>query len=150
MSTERVCPQQDQRSCDRRIQNVVALIEKNPLLIKHPGELCRLVNMSTSRFYQLFKAEMRIGPASYVKTRKLALAESLLKTTFLSVKEISARAGFNDLSHFVRDFKRRNGVSPRNYRALFHETAGSSSTRRETNSEIEPVPRSNHRRKIGQ
>lgn len=142
MSTQKIFPPLDRRSCDRRIRNVVALIEKNPLLIEHPGELCRLVNMSTSRFYELFKAEMKIGPASYVKARKLAMAESLLKTTFLSVKEISARAGFNDLSHFVRDFKRRYGVTPTNCRTLFHEAAGSSSTLR--------VRRPERHRKIGQ
>ena len=43
-------------------------------------------------------------------------ATTLLLDTFLSVKEIIARVGFSDGSHFVRDFKRIYGVTPTEYR----------------------------------
>jgi AraC-like DNA-binding protein len=43
-------------------------------------------------------------------------ATTLLVNTFLSVKEIIARVGFTDESHFVRDFKRIYGVTPTQYR----------------------------------
>jgi len=43
-------------------------------------------------------------------------AANLLVATFLSVKEIIARVGFTDESHFVRDFKRIYGVTPTEYR----------------------------------
>jgi AraC-like DNA-binding protein len=35
----------------------------------------------------------------------------------LSIKEIMARVGFSDPSHFTRDFSRRHGASPRKIRA---------------------------------
>ena len=44
-------------------------------------------------------------------------AEQLLRTTFLSVKEVAFVSGMNDVSSFVRDFKRRQGVTPRKFRA---------------------------------
>ena len=43
-------------------------------------------------------------------------AAVLLSTTFLSVKEIMARVGFSDESHFVRDFKKIYGMTPTEYR----------------------------------
>jgi AraC-like DNA-binding protein len=44
------------------------------------------------------------------------VAKVLLETTFLSVKEVAAKSGFNDLSHFVRDFKKMNGLTPTDHR----------------------------------
>jgi len=43
-------------------------------------------------------------------------AKQLLETTFFSVKEIGTLAGFNDGSHFVRNFKRLYGVTPSEHR----------------------------------
>lgn len=48
-------------------------------------------------------------------------AQELLETTFLSVKEIMAKVGVTDESHFVRDFKRFHGCTPAQYRARFHD-----------------------------
>lgn len=46
----------------------------------------------------------------------MKVASGLLKTTLLSVKVIAVEAGFNDQSHFVRDFKRSYGLTPTKYR----------------------------------
>jgi len=43
-------------------------------------------------------------------------AKSLLKTTDLSVKEISNRLNFNDPSLFCRYFKRHTALSPNGFR----------------------------------
>jgi AraC family transcriptional regulator of arabinose operon len=102
---------------DRRIKTAVLLIHQNPQRPPSKKELCRLVNLSSSRFHELFKAETRKCPAFYVKSRRMGVAKVLLETTFLSVKEVAAKAGFNDLSHFVRDFKKCYGLTPRHYRA---------------------------------
>jgi AraC-like DNA-binding protein len=102
---------------DPRIEIAVKLINQYPQRPPSKGELCRLTNLSTSRFHELFKAETKTCPACYVKTRRMDVAKVLLETTFLSVKEVAAKAGFNDLSHFVRDFKKSYGLTPKDYRA---------------------------------
>jgi len=66
--------------------------------------------------YQLFNAEMKTPPARYAKNERIEAARLLLETTFLSVKEIAARAGFQDQSHFARDFKKRYGLTPAKHR----------------------------------
>lgn len=43
-------------------------------------------------------------------------AEHLLRTTFLSVKEITHRAGFSNESYFSREFRRTHGLPPGKYR----------------------------------
>jgi len=79
-------------------------------------QLARLVHLSPSRFQHIFRTEINVSFAQYVKSLKLRKAKDLLKTTFLNVKEIMATVGINDLSHFVRDFKKAFGVTPSEYR----------------------------------
>jgi AraC-like DNA-binding protein len=45
-------------------------------------------------------------------------AALLLRTTFLSVKEIMNRVGISNESHFVHEFKKANGLAPSKYRSI--------------------------------
>jgi GT2 family glycosyltransferase len=89
------------------------------------------VNLSGSRLRHLFKAEIGTTPSQYLKRLRLERARTQVATTFLSVKEIMAEVGLADESHFVRDFQRAFGMSPRQYRAVhrqgWHDTAGTKS-----------------------
>lgn len=80
-------------------------------------ELARRVNLSRSRFTFLFRAEVGCAPARYLREARLDRARQLVEGTSLSIKEIMARVGFNDPSHFTRDFAKRHGASPRKIRA---------------------------------
>jgi AraC family transcriptional regulator len=80
-------------------------------------DLARQVNLSPWHFVHLFKAATSISPKRYVQRLKMNKAEALLKGSFLSVKEITGLVGFNDRSHFSRDFKRMFGQSPSEFRA---------------------------------
>lgn len=40
----------------------------------------------------------------------------MLKTTFLSVKEICGKSGFGDTNHYIREFRRMFAMSPGQYR----------------------------------
>jgi AraC-like DNA-binding protein len=74
------------------------------------------LNLSGSRFRHLFKREMSVSPARYLKQLRLQRAKYLLENSALSVKEVMAAVGMSDLSHFVRDFKEMYGRSPLNLR----------------------------------
>ncbi|MBO5909176.1 MAG: helix-turn-helix domain-containing protein, partial [Clostridia bacterium] len=41
--------------------------------------------------------------------------KKLLKSTTLSVTEISIKCGFNDSNYFATVFKKINGISPKRY-----------------------------------
>jgi AraC family transcriptional regulator of arabinose operon len=79
-------------------------------------ELAHAVNLSRSRFAHLFRQQTGSSPGRYLRTLRLERARALLETTFLSVKEVMVTVGFNDPSHFSRDFHRAFGASPRAWR----------------------------------
>ena len=85
----------------------------------------RVVNMSPSRFRHLFKAETGFSPTQLFKVQRLCRARGLLLTTFLSVKQITAAVGANDVSHFnLNDYHAAFGETPTQTR----RTKGASAT----------------------
>ncbi len=105
-------------SCmDRRIQIVSAAIETDFRRAWDSDQLARLVSLSTSRLRHLFKAEMGKTPSQYLKSIRMREAQTLLLTTFLSVKEIMNRVGIADESYFGHEFRKTYGLAPSKYRS---------------------------------
>ena len=101
---------------DLRVQQALRLISEDvrrPLLLE---EVARAVNLSTPRLRYLFKAETGMTPAQHLKSIRMEKAKGLLEGTFLNVKQIMLQVGFNDESHFVRDFHEKYGLPPTEYR----------------------------------
>jgi two-component system response regulator YesN len=80
-------------------------------------KLAQSVNLSIWHFGHLFKTETGKSPVQYLKTLRLAQAQKLLETTFLSIKEVMTKVGMRDQTHFAKDFKRAYGLTPTRYRA---------------------------------
>jgi AraC-like DNA-binding protein len=99
---------------DYRVTAVLMLVDKQPQV--ELRELAAFVNLSPSRLRHLWKGDLPISLCRFVKQRRLLRAEHLLRDTFLSVKEVCAVAGFSDTSHFVRDFRKKFGLTPSHYR----------------------------------
>lgn len=101
---------------DRRIQLVVSTIDiEFGSTSLNSAKLARLVNLSTSRLQHLFKAEIGETLLQCLKKRRMREAEKLLRTQFLSGKEVMNRVGLFSYSNFVHDFKREYGVAPVKY-----------------------------------
>lgn len=81
------------------------------------SDMARVVNLSPAHLRYLFKTETGMSPAQYLRTLRMREAGRLLKTTFLSVKEVMHRIGVSDESHFTRDFKKAYGTTPAQYRS---------------------------------
>ena len=97
---------------DRRITWAVEHMQRHlgePLTIP---ALAARVNLSPSRFRDLFSAQTGLGPAHYLQRLRLRRARLLIERTFLSVKEVMALVGYNDPSHFSREFRRHHGIAP--------------------------------------
>lgn len=103
---------------DQRVQLVMARMKDDPQGTRS-SKLARSVNLSTSRFYYLFKAETGTSPAQYLRSIRMQQAKDLLEATFLSVKEIMNIVGIRDDSHFVRDFKKTYGATPTQHRRRY-------------------------------
>jgi two-component system response regulator YesN len=70
------------------------------------------LNISVSYARHLFKQETGVSYNRHVKSYRMQCARRLLAETNLRVKEVMHKVGINDLSHFVRDYKKVFGESP--------------------------------------
>ena len=93
-------------------------MKADPRLPLDLRQMAELVNVSVPHLCDLFKKETGTPAARSVKLAKMDISTDLLTGTFLSVKEIVEMSGFRDESHFVRDFEKSYGHSPKRYRAL--------------------------------
>ncbi|HSH19966.1 MAG TPA: AraC family transcriptional regulator [Draconibacterium sp.] len=71
---------------------------------------------SATYFTTLFKKETGYSPHSYFSHLKILKATEFLDYTRHKVKEISYSLGYADPYYFTKDFKKRMGLSPRQYR----------------------------------
>ncbi len=101
---------------DRRIELVIARLEADTSRAWDARTLGALVHLSASRFRHLFKQETGTTAGQYLRELRFRKAEMMLRTTFLSLKEIADEVGTVSLSHFMKDFKKRHGMTPGEYR----------------------------------
>lgn len=103
---------------DQRVQIAVELLAESTNTNGRLTHIAQRLRLSESRLRHLIRTEIGLPPGKYCRLVKMQYARRLLEQTFMSVKEISHKAGFGDTSHFVRDFKKLFGTSPTDYRRL--------------------------------
>lgn len=79
-------------------------------------DLAKSANVSKSECLRCFKLSLQTTPYKYLMDYRLQKATAMLKTTDLSVNEISFMTGFNQQSYFGKCFKAKLGCSPLQYR----------------------------------
>jgi transcriptional regulator GlxA family with amidase domain len=97
---------------DPRILRILQLLSTASTSGIQLRQFSKDVNLSHSRLRHVFKLATGLPPGKYVRRLRMERARELLQTTFLSVKEVMACAGFNDQSHFVREYKKTFGATP--------------------------------------
>lgn len=79
------------------------------------NELAERACMSPSAFAHLFRESIGVSPYQFVKGVRLERARVLLVEDASSVSEAARQVGYSSLSHFINEFKRRYGLTPREY-----------------------------------
>lgn len=84
-------------------------------------EMAKVVDLSTTHFQKIFKTQVGVPPKVFLHDARLEKARELLETTFLQIKQIGFQTGLKNDSHFTRDFKKKFGSSPTQYRENYWE-----------------------------
>ncbi len=102
-----------------KIRAAIAFVDDNLHRDIYVAEVAHLVRLSRSRFCHLFKSEVGMPLIQYLKKARMEKACQILVTSFASVKVIAAEVGYNDPTHFEREFNKTYGSTPLQHRARY-------------------------------
>lgn len=88
----------------------------------HIQELSSRACMSIPTFYRTFKNMFGLSPLEYILHEKIKHAKAMLSNPSVSITEISYELGFSSLNYFDRQFKRIEGITPKQYRKILVKT----------------------------
>lgn len=94
------------------IANAIERLRKDfdqPLRIE---SIARELGMSVSGFYHHFKSVTAISPLQFQKRLRLQEARRLILSEYLDAASAAYRVGYDDASHFSREYKRLFGLPP--------------------------------------
>lgn len=97
------------------IERLNADFTENTLTV---GSLSSLCGISEAYFRRIFLSEFGISPREYLINLRMEYARQLLESGQFPVSEVAGLCGYGESSHFTREFTRRVGVNPGQYRKV--------------------------------
>lgn len=86
-------------------------------------DAAKVACLSPFHFHRMFKLAFRMTPMSYLQQRRLDVARQLLARTEQAITSICTEVGFESLGSFSWLFRRKTGLSPRQFRASLRPEA---------------------------
>lgn len=89
------------------------------LSLEHPwtvSEMAARVSLSESRFYSVYRSVYGNSPMDDLIRARIDAAQNALSFTTQPVSAIAESLGYNNLTHFIRQFRSFTGTSPAKYR----------------------------------
>lgn len=93
-------------------------IYRDPQMNWSVENMSQEVCLSRSYFQHLYKNFFSISCNEDVINARITHAKKLLVGSMLNINEIAEKCGYTNTEHFIRQFKRKTGVSPRKFRNL--------------------------------
>ena len=106
------------RTEDRHILNAARFISERYMHPITTGDVARAVGFSPNYLSRRFRTSAGIGLHEYIVFVRLHHAAQQLISTGDSITEIALRCGFSDSNYFKDSFKKKFGVTPRDYRRI--------------------------------
>lgn len=97
-------------------KEIISYVQQNfkeKISLKEFGEQFHLSEKYISRY---FKEHFHITLSQYITHLRLEYAKQLLQDTDTPVTEIAMQSGYQNVSYFIRSFKKAYGVSPLKYK----------------------------------
>lgn len=75
-------------------------------------DMAKLVNLSPSRFYTVYKNAFGISPQNDLVRKRVQTAHTMLLGGSWSVEDVAEATGYTSVYHFIRQFRQITGVTP--------------------------------------
>ena len=111
-----VCIREDSAD-SQRLKQMMTWIQANFDRRFSLGELAASAHISSKECERCFKRQINALPFDYVMDYRLDRARGLLQSGDLAITEIGLSCGFNSPSYFTSCFRKKYGLTPRQYRA---------------------------------
>jgi len=83
------------------------------------NHLANEFNLDPYYLQKLFKRHIGQSPIEYAIYLRMISAKSLIRTSNMSISEIAYTVGVDNISHFTRQFKKQEGMTPTQYRKFW-------------------------------
>ena len=85
-------------------------------------EMAAAAGLSEKYFGEYFKNVTGETPVQYLNDYRIEQAAESLKEEDKSITDVALESGFNDLSYFIRAFKKYKGITPGRYEKLYRQS----------------------------
>lgn len=115
-------PISTQQAASNNVPHYAALVRLREKIYANPQEkwsvemLCSEVNMSRSYFQLIYRETFGMTCIADVINCKMNRARDLLTSTSYTISHIAQLCGYDNEEHFMRQFKKNNGVTPTVFR----------------------------------
>ena len=82
------------------------------------ADMAEVIGFSASHFMKYFKQNMGQSFIDYLNDYRLTMASRMLVASEASVLSIAQEVGIDNMSYFNRVFKRKFGMTPRDFRKV--------------------------------
>jgi len=104
---------------NKRMTDVYNYIRENYFKPISLEKISKIARMSPFAFSRYFKKSCGAGFVEYLNRVRTNKACYLLRETEYQVHDIAVETGFASISNFNKQFRKTEGISPRDYRAQF-------------------------------
>lgn len=101
-----------------RIAKVINHLEANYTEEHHLTDLASIAGVSERTLQRLFRLATGQSPNNHLLQLRLNQAAAALRNPSRQITEIAYSVGFNDSNYFARQFKKRMGMTPREYQQM--------------------------------
>lgn len=104
-------------SKDALAETAHQMVESSPQPLTNVNDLANALNTSRVNLFRCFKERYGISIKEFMEQVRFERIEFLLQHMDTSIQDIARIGGFNDPLYFSRAFRKRNGLSPAQWRA---------------------------------
>lgn len=109
---------------------VDAEYDSNQISLEYVGTK---VHKNTAYISKIFKNEFGCNFSDYIISKRLEKSQKLLADPALKIYEISEEMGWADVSNYIKLFKKKYGMSPKEYRIILQAGGGNTAKHMENN-----------------